>query len=167
MTDARRLALLLALMFWQGGFMFYGAVVVPVGSAVLESDLAQGFITRRVTWYLNLLAIPALALWAWELLVAPRPRGFRWVCLILLTVMFAGQLLIHSHLDSHLDAEEMRVHDRASFSAWHAAYLSLSTAQWALAVTLLGLTLRIWRRGPADAASDVRRIERPANGDRP
>jgi hypothetical protein len=36
-TVLRRLLLLLALMFWQGGFMFYGAVVVPVGAEALGS----------------------------------------------------------------------------------------------------------------------------------
>ena len=33
----RRLCLLVAIMFWQGGFMFYGAVVVPIGSKILGS----------------------------------------------------------------------------------------------------------------------------------
>ena len=30
MTILRRFLVLAALMFWQGGFMFYGAVVVPI-----------------------------------------------------------------------------------------------------------------------------------------
>lgn len=59
----RRLLLLWALMFWQGGFMFYGGVVVPVGSRILGSDLEQGWITRSVTNYLNVAGAVALALW--------------------------------------------------------------------------------------------------------
>jgi hypothetical protein len=49
----RRYLLLLALMFWQGGFSFHGAVVVPVGNEVLGSHLEQGYITRSASNYLN------------------------------------------------------------------------------------------------------------------
>ena len=50
----RRMLLLVSLMFWQGGFMFYGSVVVPVGGRILGSETEQGFITQSVTNYLNL-----------------------------------------------------------------------------------------------------------------
>ena len=59
----RRLLLLLTLMFWQGGFMFYGAVVVPVGSEVLASDTGQGFITRSVCWPFSTLEWMASSMW--------------------------------------------------------------------------------------------------------
>ena len=45
MPVLRRFMLLVSLMFWQGGFMFYGGVVVEVGSRILGSELEQGFIT--------------------------------------------------------------------------------------------------------------------------
>ena len=34
MRILRRYLVVIALMFWQGGFTFYAAVVVPVGTAV-------------------------------------------------------------------------------------------------------------------------------------
>ena len=58
----RRYLLLMSLMFWQGGFTFYSAVVVPIGSDLLGSGRDQGFITRSVTNYLNLAGVAALAL---------------------------------------------------------------------------------------------------------
>ena len=46
MTILRRFLVLIALFFWQGGFTFYAAVVVPVGQQVLHSHLRQGFVTQ-------------------------------------------------------------------------------------------------------------------------
>ena len=54
MTILRPLILLIALMFWQGGFMFYGSVVITVGAEVLGSEMDQGFVTQAVTNYLNI-----------------------------------------------------------------------------------------------------------------
>jgi len=48
----RRMVLLVSLMFWQGGLMFYGGVVVPVGGRVLGSETKQGFVTQSVTNHL-------------------------------------------------------------------------------------------------------------------
>ena len=56
----RRFLVLAALMFWQGGFTFYAAVVVPIGTAQLGGATEQGFITRHVAWYLNLVGAVAL-----------------------------------------------------------------------------------------------------------
>ena len=39
---------LCAFAFWQGGFVFYSGVVVPIGSDEL-GDTVQGFITRGGT----------------------------------------------------------------------------------------------------------------------
>jgi len=72
MTVLRRLVLVLALMFWQGGFTFYASVVVPVGSDFLGSHVDQGWITRSVTNYLNLSGAVALALWFVD--IAPLQR---------------------------------------------------------------------------------------------
>ena len=62
----RRFLVLVALMFWLGGFTFYASVVVPVGQRELGSHLEQGFITRQVTNYLNLSGAVALVVLAWD-----------------------------------------------------------------------------------------------------
>ena len=63
----RRMLLLVSLMFWQGGFMFYGGVVVPVGARILGSEREQGFITQSVTNYLNLAGAVCLILFLEQL----------------------------------------------------------------------------------------------------
>ena len=73
MGTLRRWLVVLSLMFWQGGFMFYGGVVVPVGSEVLGSDTDQGWITRKVTDYLNAAGAVALAVWGVGHPGRPRP----------------------------------------------------------------------------------------------
>ena len=77
LTLGRRLLVLAALMFWQGGFTFYAAVVVPVGKEVLGSHFNQGRITRRVTVYLNLAGAVALLPLAWDA-AASADRAARW-----------------------------------------------------------------------------------------
>src|SRR5580700_10244682 len=73
MTLVRRFLLLVSIAFWQGGFMFYGGVVVPVGAAVLGSEVEQGFITQAVTNYLNGAGAVCVTVWGIMLwLDAPR-----------------------------------------------------------------------------------------------
>ena len=60
MTLLRRFLVVIAFLFWQGGFLFYASVVVPVAQKELatsqepDSHRRQGFVTRRVTNFLNL-----------------------------------------------------------------------------------------------------------------
>ena len=149
MTTARRFLLFASLMFWQGGFTFYGAVVVPVGSEVLGSHQEQGWITRSVTNYLNLAGVVALGLWAWDIarardLIAWR-RWLRWALwmVLLLTLALLGWL--HLRLDELLDLEAFRILDRPYFRTLHDWYLNISTTQWIAGLILMAMTLMAWR----------------------
>lgn len=53
----RTFLLFQAWLAWQGGFFFYAAVVVPIGSDVLGSPITQGFVTQEVTRWLNILGV--------------------------------------------------------------------------------------------------------------
>jgi hypothetical protein len=153
MTVMRRLVLLVALMFWQGGFMFYGAVVVPVGGEVLGSHLEQGFITRSVTNYLNMAGVVALALWCWDVAAGYGPgHRLRWGGLCLLALMLGVQLWLHLWLDELLDESSFRILDQPVYQRLHQCYLIISTAQCGLAVVLVALTIRAWRAEDATAA---------------
>ncbi len=153
MRMVRRCLLLWALMFWQGGFMFYGGVVVPVGSGILGSDLEQGWITRSVTNYLNAAGAVALAVWGWELLAEPGSsrggRRLRWLSWCLLVLALGTLAWVHLRLDELLDLEQSIIIDRRRFRSLHRWYLAVSTAQWLGCITLSAMTIRAWRDGDA------------------
>lgn len=170
-TLGRRLLLLWALLFWQGGFMFYGGVVVPIGSRLLGSDLEQGLITQVVTNALNLAGAVALALWAWDLVAEPggtrtvrRLRGLLWGVLVLTL-----GLLVWTHLllDRLLVPEELRILDRRRFALLHSVYITASTVQWAAAIPLSALTLHVWTAGAAATPAPDDRSRPGPHRDRP
>jgi hypothetical protein len=149
MTILRRFLVLIALFFWQGGFTFYAAVVVPVGQQVLRSHLRQGFITQRVTNYLNLTGAIALVPLAWEA-AAPgdpstRRRWLRGLLWLLMALALAALALLHSDLDRFLVARGLINLDPEAFRPRHRLYLWVSTVQWVLGLAYLLLTLGAWR----------------------
>jgi hypothetical protein len=144
----RRLLVLVALLFWQGGFTFYAAVVVPVGQQEL-GHRRQGLITRQVTNYLNLSGTICLIPLAWDAACSgdrsrARRRG-RWVCWLVLALGLALLVGLHIYLDSLLEPVGFRVLDEPSFGRAHRAYLWVSTAQWGGAIAYLVLALVAWQ----------------------
>jgi hypothetical protein len=151
----RRFLVLQAFLLWQGGFVVYGGVVVPVGAAVLGSETLQGFITQRVTLWLNGFA----ALWcvalAWDCL-AVRGDALRGRLVAACAVGVLTLVGLHAAMDAHLDAEAMTVIDRAAFARLHMAYLGVSTLHWLLALAVAWRTLAVWRRADRRASPPVR-----------
>ena len=150
MRTLRRYLTVIALMFWLGGFTFYASVVVPVGTAVLKSDLRQGFITRRVTFYLNLVAVAALAVLLLEVwLTADPSRRRRWTRVGLWVIMALCQGVLffgHSYLDDRLQPKGMLVLDPETFRPVHRLYLWTHTVQWGAGLIYIGLMLRAWMK---------------------
>src|SRR5437764_1220112 len=107
----RRILLLFALMFWQGGFTFYSAVVVPIGSEILGSHQEQGWITRSVTNYLNVAGAVTVLLWAWDIArtrdSARWRRRCRWGLWAILVVTLGLLAYLHPTLDQHLDLDAL------------------------------------------------------------
>ena len=149
MRTLRRYLTVIALMFWLGGFTFYASVVVPIGTSVLKSDLRQGFITRRVTFYLNLVAVVALAvLLAEAFLTADPSRRRRWARLGLWVFMAFCQAALfweHSYLDARLQAKGMLILDPETFHPAHRLYLWTHTVQWGAGLVYIWLMLTAWR----------------------
>jgi hypothetical protein len=116
---------------------------------VLRSAQHQGFITRRVTEWLNVTAAAALAVLALELLLcqevsrrAARARRLLWL------FMAACQALLfrlHAVLDGMMIEQGRIVTDPEAFYPVHRAYLWAHTAQWAAGLAFVALTLLAWR----------------------
>jgi hypothetical protein len=148
MTICRRFLVLAALMFWQGGFTFYAAIVVPTGTEVLGSALEQGTITRQVTRSINVSGAVALAVFAWDVLATRSGRGVRWgrwLTWLLMAAALAVLVVLRGHLDSLFLPDELKVIDRPAFRFWHRTYLWVSTVQWGAAILFALFTLAAWR----------------------
>jgi hypothetical protein len=152
----RRFCVLAAMMFWQGGFTFYAAVVVPVGADVLGTHLEQGFITQNVSNYLNLAGGVALLVLAWELATQVDPMRWRWWCRGIAWGMMVATLAVllwlHIRLDSLVDPEQQIILDRDVFVPLHRLYLYVSTLQWLAGLAMLVLCLHLW--GAREATGD-------------
>jgi hypothetical protein len=118
-------------------------ILVPAGTAVLGNSTAQGFVTQVVTARLNVIAVPALAVLAWNAWRSGGPRLWTtWA------VMVAAQIVLfvlHPQLDALLDTGARRVLDHATFYAWHRAYLLVTAAQWLAALAHAVVASGAWR----------------------
>jgi hypothetical protein len=163
----RRFLAIVALMFWQGGFTFYAAVVVPIGQKVLGSHLEQGFITREVTWYLNVAGAVALGVLAVELQWAGKPRQLqlkcRWALWLAMGLVLLMLILAHPALNTLIDVDAHVISDRRRFRALHRIYLWISTLEWLLAGIYLWLMVLGWRRKDAEKWSEAQK-KCPADG---
>ncbi len=159
MTLTRRILVVAALALWLGGFTFYSAVVVPVGTERLGVT-SQGFITQRVTEFLNLVGAVALVPLGWDALAGAAPGRGRWLR-VLLWLVLAGTLVtlwvMHPAMSEYLDPSTEHVRDRRLFRRLHRIYLWVSTAQWLAGLIYLGVTVRDWRRADQAGASTVSR----------
>lgn len=159
MKTSGRTLFLLVFALWQGGFMFYGTIVVPVGARVLESETEQGFITQEVTTWLNACGFAALIGWFGTLLtdrLSGEPIRSRLALWMSLLALLAGQVILHSRMDGLLDRATHSVIEPDRFYAHHRLYLIVSTSQWLVAIVLLALTLASWSRRDCASGSQSR-----------
>ncbi len=149
MIVLRRIVVFQFLLLWQGGFLFYTAVVVPIGTGVLDSAATQGMITARVTDLLNLFGVITLAALGLELGLSRDPRrgrtAARYWCWGIAIICQALLLYFHQLLEAFMDPERTRVVIRPPFYPVHRLYLWTSTIQWLACLLLMGLTVAAWR----------------------
>jgi hypothetical protein len=175
MRTVRRYLVLVALMFWLGGFTFYASIVVPAGTDVLGSAVAQGQITREVTRRLNLAALVALVPLLWDVVAGGDPsRARRAVRLGLWAFMLGCQVLLftlHGRLDGLMRLEEAGLLDDAAshpaFHPTHRLYLWTHTFQWAAGLLYMAFMLRAWQGEVLAAKSPESTAAHPRSGQAP
>ncbi|HTU25423.1 MAG TPA: hypothetical protein VMF30_08505 [Pirellulales bacterium] len=150
MSPLRQYLVILAAGLWLGGFTFYATVVVPTGAEILGGSTEQGFITRVVTWYLNLIAAGALAVLLWNVL-ATRGKLLAATWLAMAGAQVA-LFVLHPRLDAMLDPATHGVADE--FHILHEVYLWIAAVQWGLGLAHVWLVLAAWRNAanPASVA---------------
>jgi hypothetical protein len=142
-TAVRQYLVVLAIALWLGGFTFYAVVVVPTGAEVLGGSVEQGFVTRVVTRWLNLIALAALLVLLWNVIVSPgKLLAATWLGMVLAQMaLFA----LHPRLDAMLDPA---THDvAADFHLLHEIYLWIAAIQWGLGLAHVWCVLAGWRAG--------------------
>ena len=156
MRIAWRWMVLASLMMWVGGFTFYTAIVVPLGTEQLGA-IGQGFITREVTQRINVAASVALALLLMDQFVTADPNRIRSRVRLLLWLLLAaaqvGLFLLHRWLDSYLDPQMQHIEARPTFYQWHRLYLWLHTGQWLVALIEIALMLMAWQAADRTSVS--------------
>jgi hypothetical protein len=143
-----RFVIVAALMFWQGGFTFYAAVVVPIGTEVLGGKSEQARITRQVAPWINWSGAAALGILAIETALTRSGRLLtwgRWLAWLAMAGCLVALFAMYPHMDEMFHGEEAYLDSRAVFRPWHRAYLWILSVQWVLAILFTVLTLAAWR----------------------
>lgn len=148
MQTVRRFLVIAALMFWQGGFVFYAGVVVPVARHHVRPLGMQTLVTREVTNWLNVAGVVTLLLLGWDAIACPGPTRWRnrvrWLAWLGVAAGLALLAALHVYLEGTIDRETGELLDYAAMRLAHRTYLWVSAIQWALAVVWIGLTLQAW-----------------------
>jgi hypothetical protein len=151
LVTLRRFLSLCALLFWQGGFTFYAAVVIPAAGRALGPALLhlRARITGEATNWLNGAGVVALALLLWDLASSAdasrwRYRG-RGICWGVLFVGLAVLFPLHAWMDVLSPPDGTGPTNVATFNVLHSVYLCTSTAQWLAALIYLALAVSAWR----------------------
>ncbi len=149
MTLIRRFLVIQLLMLWQGGFLFYAAFVVPIGTDVLGGSFEQGRITGFVAATMNVIGAMAVLVFAWELLLAPAPRPrqrfWLWASWAALAAGLVALFLLRPRMLELVDFEAPQRLDHGRFRFLHRAYLWISAVQWFAALIFAFVLLRSWR----------------------
>ena len=154
MTIFRRFLVLAVLLFWQGGFVFFAAVVVPIGREELGPRSKQTVITNRVTYYINLAGAVSIAPLLWDVVLpdpSARRRWVRGVLWVILLVTLLAQTYLYREMYGMLDAILTGIEPPA-FRQTHWTYLAVSAVQVVAGLLYVAATLMTWRGqdcGPA------------------
>jgi len=148
MRTFRRFLLLCVLLFWQGGFTFYTAVVIPVGAHALGSHRQQALITREVATYLNIAGAATLPVMFWDVWAEKDPqsrrRRWRWGFWLAQLLTLGFLFWLQAVLNAQFPPAGGAITLPAAFRLNHRVYVWVNTVQWACSLGFLLLSLRAW-----------------------
>jgi hypothetical protein len=147
MTIFRRFLVFAVLCLWQGGFVFFSGVAVPIGRDLLGARSDQTRITSRVSTYINLAGAVSLAPLLWDTFAPDPSARRRWLRAAIWGVLLIT-LLAQFYLYREMNAVVEQIiagYDPPQFHWQHKAYLWISTAQLAAAVSYMVLALLAWQ----------------------
>ena len=144
-----RTLLIASFAIWFGGFGFYAAIVVPVGTEVLGSAHAQGMITRRVTESMNVFCAIAAGMMLIESFVSWKQsrksdRTVLSVMALAVMALLIALFVLHPIMNQLIDPKTGLISDRKQFYSLHRAYLWISTFQWAAGWIWLSILIKSW-----------------------
>jgi hypothetical protein len=146
----RRYLVLLALMFWTGGAVFYSAVVVPTGLNTIGLS-QQVRITRPVTKVINVAGAVALLPMAWDVRATRDPsrrrRRIRWLTWFVTAAALLALFVLYLVLDQQMQAGLPT--RGSSFHALHTLYLMVGAVQVVGSLVFAAATLAAWRAADA------------------
>ncbi len=166
-----RLLILLVMAFWLGGLTFYAAVVIPTAHDVLGSHRKVGFITQRVTNWINVAGAVGLVILLVNLLISRCVR-FRRVMIgltttwVVMAALQAGLFFLHPVLDRTLDLPARQVVDDDRFYAMHRVYLITTMIQQGAGLIHVFCLVYLWqlrdRASGGDTGGDGLPLRSPA-----
>ena len=153
----RRFVVIAAIAFWLGGFTFYSGVAIPMGVEVLGSHKRVGFVTERVTNWLNVAGVAALTILLWNMAAVWRSRGrivrFTLLATWLLMAAIEVELIsLHPVMDRLLDPAARQILDQDRFDLLHHVYLISTSVQWLFGVIHLWCIALAWQPRPGTLA---------------
>lgn len=150
--------------FWLGGLTFYASAVIPMAHAVLGSHTTVGFITQRVTGWINVAAVIALVVFfanafATRAVQLHRLRVALWMAWAVTAGVQASLFILHPMLDRLLNVEAYEILEPERFYPLHQMYLVGTSAQLLAGLVFLVCLLASWRRqdilGPERGDADL------------
>ena len=154
MSIARIFLVVSAIAFWLGGFTFYAGVAVPMGVEVLGGHRAFGFVTERVTNWLNVAGVIALLIFACNTLLSWRTnskllRRAMLITLIVMALIEIELIWLHPVMDGLMVFHPRRdIIDDDKFELLHHIYLISTTVQWFMGMIHVWCTCAMWRKLP-------------------
>jgi hypothetical protein len=143
MVLLRRFLVTLGLLFWQGGFMFYGAVTVPIMRSIFDSETS--FATQRITAWINIAGTAAILMMFIDVFASSAPKRGRWLTWLAMALPHPVLFWMHREMSAQMLQTGFRPSLEGFMANWHRIYLGLSTLQWLAGMIFIWLSLKAWR----------------------